>query len=105
MATIEEDRTIIEALNLNPAELALLCVRFQDEGVPLSAPCFLSLSEEAVRRDSQGIYWRVDTRALAQKLTAAGLDERRALSRAIFRFWEQYPAAPPAAAMHTAGLN
>jgi len=105
MANIEQDRTIIKALNLNPAELALLCVRFQDEGVPLSAPCFLSLSKEAVHRDSRGRDWRVDTKALSQKLTAASLDERRALSRGIFRFWEQYPAVPPADAMHTAGLN
>jgi hypothetical protein len=105
MATVEQDRALIKTLNFDPAELALLCVRFQDEGVPFSAPCFLSLSEEAVHRDSRGIYWRVDTKALAQKLTAAGLDERRALTRAIFRFWEQYPAVPPAAAMRIAGLN
>jgi hypothetical protein len=86
METIEQNRTIIKALNLNHAELALLCARFQDEGVPLYAPFFLSLGEEAVHRDSRGMHLRVDTKALAQKLTAMSLHERHALSRAIFRF-------------------
>jgi hypothetical protein len=104
METIEQDRTIIKALNFNHAELALLCARFQDEGVPLSAPFFLSFSEEAVHTDSRGMHWHVDTKALAQKLTAMSLNERRALSRAIFRFWEQYPAVRPVDAMHIAGL-
>jgi hypothetical protein len=104
MHVIEHDRTIIKALNLDPAELALVCARFQDEGIPLSAPFFLSLNEEAVHNDSRGIHWRVDTKTLAEKLSAVGPEARRALNRAIFRFWEQYPAARPADAMFTAGL-
>jgi len=104
MDSIEHDRTIIKGLKLDPAELALLCARFQDEGIPLAAPLILSLNDEAVHNDSRGIHWRVDTKILAQKISGASPEVRRALNRAIFRFWEQYPAARPADAMYTAGL-
>jgi len=104
MDAIEHDRIIIKALSLDPAELALLCARFKDEGIPFCAPFFLSLSKEAVHNDSRGIHWRVDTKTLARKIGATSTEERRALTRAIFRFWEQYLAAGAADAMHTAGL-
>lgn len=101
---IEQERAIIKTLNLEPPEIAMLCARFQDEGISFSAPLFLSLTAEAVCNDSSGRQWRVDTKELARKLTATGLEERRALTRAIFRFWEQYPNTPPADAMRIAGL-
>ena len=100
---IEQDRAIIKTLNLEPAEIALLCARFQDEGISFHT-FFLSLSTEAVHNDSKGRQWRVDTKELARKLSATCFVERRALARAISQFWEQYPNTPPGDAMHNAGL-
>ncbi len=104
MEAIEQDRGIIRTLNLEPAEIALLCARFQDEGISFHAPLFMSLSTEAVYDDSKGRRWRVDTKELARKLSATRVEERRALTRAVFRFWEQYPNTDPAEAMRNAGL-
>ena len=104
MEAIDQDRAVIKPLSLNPAEIALLCARFRDEGIPLNAPMFMSLTSEEVHNDSKGTQWRVDSRELARKLTATNFEERRALTRAIFRFWQQYPAVDPANAMRTSGL-
>jgi len=104
MDTVEQDRALIKPMNLELAETALLCVRFQDESIPLDAPSFLSLDNEIAHDDSKGIQWRVDTKALARKLTAASTSQRRALTRAIFRFWERYPSSNPAEAMRNSGL-
>ena len=104
MEAIEQDRAIIRTLNFEPAEIALLCARFQDEGISFHAPLFMALSTEAVHSDSKGKQWRVDTKELARKLSATRFEERRALTRAIFRFWEQYPNTDPIDAMRNAGL-
>jgi hypothetical protein len=102
MAAIEEDRAIIRTLNLGPAEIALLCARFKDE--EMYGPFFISLSAEAVHQDSNGNQWRVDTKELARKLDATRIEERGALTRSIFRFWEQFPNTDPAEAIRNAGL-
>jgi hypothetical protein len=102
MEAIEQDRAIIKTLSLEPAEIAMLCARFQNEDI--CGPFFMSLGNEAVHNDLKGKQWRVDTKELARKLNATGIKERGALTRAIFRFWEQYPNADPADAMRNAGL-
>ncbi|HJU11291.1 MAG TPA: hypothetical protein VJ728_10460 [Candidatus Binataceae bacterium] len=98
------DRAIIKGLNLSRPEITFLCVCFEGEGIPSNAPFFLSLTNQAEHEDSRGIHWRVNTKTLAQKLSNTDLQQRHALNRAIFRFWEHYPAAPPADAMYAAGL-
>ena len=104
MDQIESDRAVVKSLNLAPSEIALLCAHFQDQGILFHAPFFLSMSDEAVHVDSKGTTWRVDTKELARKLSATGLEERRALTRGIFRFWDRYPREDPALAMRMSGL-
>jgi hypothetical protein len=60
MELIERARAVIKTLNFESAEIALLCVRFEDESIPLDAPFFLSLNVEAVHDDAKDQQWRVD---------------------------------------------
>lgn len=81
----------------------MLCDRFENEGIPLWGS-LLATEHEAVSTSQSGRTWRVDIRHLAEKLTQSDPDQRKALNRAIARFWEHYPAEDPAAAMRAAGF-
>lgn len=98
-----DDRAIIRALRLSVEEIAMLCDRFENEGIPLHGE-LMATEREAVSTSHSGRTWRVDIKALAEKLTRSDPDQRKALNRAIARFWEHYPAEDPGAAMRAAGF-
>jgi hypothetical protein len=100
---IEQDREMLKPLALTVPEVAYLCSAFRDAEVQLQGP-FASLEGSLTHTDAHGRSWQVDTKDLVRRLNDANPDQRCALSRAVSRFWENYPTQDPGAAMRAAGF-
>jgi len=100
---VERDREMLTPLSLTVPEVAYLCSAFRDTEVQSHGP-FLSLEGSLTHTDAHGRSWQVDTKDLVRRLNDANPDQRSALSRAVSRFWENYPSLDPGAAMRAAGF-